>query len=418
MKLWNIRGWNHLEGDNPGIISVQEEILRLLGDVPEPHMSNWKKRLESKRDDSHFSTRLEIYLHHFFKERGWGIEIEPDLPYTCNHPDFRLRLDSSEIIVEAKTLVDSKPVEQQDTRLMSLADGLSKRLNRTVSIHPLIDLTPNLPYKRIASEVEQKASDVELAQEFTIEGEHEGYPYGLEVTIVLEDKPTPHASVGVTVGQAQDMDAGLRMRKAIIEKARRYGRPQSPLVIMVWPQTSLYHSGSDDGIALAGDLVWSESTPGNFTEIRKPNGVFTLKRNDGTARYSHVSAVGIYQFSYNHDDSCNHSLRVYHNPFADHPLDDSVFQGVPQAKVDLATGELTWTDNDCPVESTKISYSSADWTISVHHPSDGGSILHKRNCAIAQEGLPDFSQDWAVWDTEEEARKHSEPPIVRCHLCL
>ena len=413
MAIWNIRGWDHLKGSNHGVIAAREEILHLLGDVPEPHMSNWKKRLTSKLDHSHFSTRLEIYLHHFFKERGWGIEIEPDLPDTTHKPDFRLRRDDSEILVEAKSLVDSKPVEQQDTRLMSLADRLSRKLSRTVSIHPLIDLPPNLPYKGIASDIEAKASDAELAQEFIVEGEHEGYPYELEVTVIIEDKPTPSSGVGVTVGQAQDMNAGLRMRKAIIQKAGKYGKPDIPLVIMVWPQTSLYNSGpkNDDRIALAGDDDWPNDFP-------KPNGVFTLKRNDGTAHYSRVSAVGIYKFSYNYDNSHNHSLRVYHNPFADHPLDDSVFQGVPQARVDLATGELTWTDNDCPVESTKVSYSSAEWTISVHHPSGGGSIFHKRNCAITQEGLPDSSQDWAIWNTEEEAIEHSEPPIVRCKFCL
>ena len=292
MAMWNVRGWDHLKGDNPGVIAAREEILRLLGDAPEPHMSNWKNRIESQLDHSHFSIRLEIYLHHFFKERGWGIEIEPDLPDTTHKPDFRLRRNDSEILVEAKTLVDSKPVEQQDARLMSLADGLSRKLSRTVSIHPLIDLPPNLPYKRIASCIERKASDMELVQEFTVEGEHEGYSYELEVTTILEDKPTPSSGVGVTVGQAQDMDAGLRIREAIIEKSRKYGKSQVSLVIVVWPQTSLYHSGpkNDDRIALAGDGDW-------LIDFPKPNGVFTLNRTDGTARYSRIPAVGIYQFS-------------------------------------------------------------------------------------------------------------------------
>ena len=211
MALWNIRGWDHLKGGNPGVTAAREDILQMLSKVPDPHRSNWKHRLESKLDHSHFSTRLEIYLHHFFRERGWGIGIEPDLPDTSNHPDFRLRYNSSEILVEAKTLIDSKPVEQQDTRLMSLADGLSKRLSRTVSIHPLIDLPPNLPYRRIAADIHRKASDVELAREFRVEGKHEGFPYELEVTIVLEEKPTPHSGVGVTVGQAQNAGVGPRM---------------------------------------------------------------------------------------------------------------------------------------------------------------------------------------------------------------
>ncbi len=383
-------------------------------------MSNWKKRLKSKLDHSHFSTRLEIYLYHFFKERGWDIDIEPELPDTSNKPDFRLRLDGREILVEAKMLLDSKHVEGQDVRLMSLADGLSRKLKRTVSIHPLIDLPPNLPYKRIASDIERKASDVELAQAFRVEGEHEGSPYELEVTIVIEDKPTPHSGVGVTVGQAQDADTGLRMRRAIIEKAGKYGNPDVPLVIVVWPRTRLYHSGpdNDDSIALAGCVVWEESISGGFKEVRKPNGVFTLNQDNGTKRYSHVSAVGIYQFSWDRDDNHHHLLRVYHNPYADHPLDDKVFQDVPQARADLWTGQLTWTNNDYPIESNEISHSDDDWTICVYHPKDGGAVIHNRACLIARQRITDSSEDWDVWNTEKEARKHSEPPIVRCRLCL
>ena len=359
MTMLNIHGWEHLAGDNPSVVAVRENTLLQLGEVPESHRANWEKRLRSKQDHPHFSVRLELYLHHFFKERGWEIDIEPELPGTRNRPDFRLSSSEYKMLVEAKTLLDPKPVGQQDTRLKTLADELSGKLSHTVSIHPYFDLPPGLPHRHIAAEIEKRASEVEFLHEFRVAGEHQGYPYELEVTIIL-DEPTQSAGVGVTVGLAQESNAGQRMRDEIIKKAGKYGKQDVPLVIAVWPYTEHYESGpdNDDHVALAGDKVWSlptnhrgeiassdEIKKRGITEQSAYNGVFNLRRNDGTYRYSHVSAVAIYLFRYDWDNppSGRSSLRVYHNPDAECPVDSRVFQGTPQGKVNLNTGKMEWT---------------------------------------------------------------------------
>ena len=95
---------------------------------------------------------------------------------------------------------------------------------------------------------------------------------------------------------------------------------------------------------LSGDQEWLETMPGNFTERSRFNGVFNVKRHDGTRRYSHVSAVAKYQFLFDLDPphTGRSSLRVYHNPYATRPLDIDVFQGIPQGIFDFANGELQW----------------------------------------------------------------------------
>ena len=242
-------------GENPSVVAVRKEVLRQLGEVPESHRGTWEKRLRS-RDHHHFSVRLELYLHDFFKGRGWEIEIEPRLSGTSNRPEFRLRRGAQEFLVEAKALLDPKPVEQQDTRLKELADRLSGRLNRTVSIHPLYDLPSSLPNRYIAAEIEKTASDVGFHQEFRIEGQHQGSTYALEVTVVLDEKPTSTAGVSATIGQAYHADTGRRMWEAMEVKAGKYGEHDVPFVITVWPQTHLYDPDDDDSIALYGDQVW------------------------------------------------------------------------------------------------------------------------------------------------------------------
>lgn len=425
MNMWNVHGRDNLIGNKPGIVAAREELMQWLKDVPGIERDRWRNRLKSK-DHHHFSVRLELYLHHFFRERGWEIDIEPELAGADGRPDFRLRQGKHEIMVEAKALLDPESAEQQDTRLKSLSDGLSEKLSRTVSIHPLSDMPPNLPFRNIASEIENKADAVELVQEFRIEDEHVGCPYELEVTIVLEDKPTPYTDVGVTVGQAQDANAGQRMREAIIRKVktRKYGKLDTPLVIVVWPQTPLYHSGpdNDDRIALSGDDVQQETLSGEFIENSKFNGVFNLKNNDGSPRYSRISAVGIYRFSHDSRDNSHHELYVYHNPYADHPVSHSVFQGIPQGVCNVNTGQLEWLDNLRPRGANVfVSTDPKDGEgIYAHHPKDGGTVLHRDGCVELDhiDGHPLWR--WELWASEEEARKHnkSEGPIERCCKCF
>ena len=69
---FNIHGWEHLSGNHPEIVGIRKDVLQQLGEVSEPHRSVWDKRLKSKLDHSHFSVRLEIYLH------------EPDSPTDAN----------------------------------------------------------------------------------------------------------------------------------------------------------------------------------------------------------------------------------------------------------------------------------------------------------------------------------------------
>ena len=171
MGRFNIHGWEHLSGDNSEVVAARNEVLRQLRIVPEPHQSRWEKRLKSKQDHSHFSVHLEIYLHHFFKDRGWKVDIEPKLPSTCNHPDFVVRMGRDEMMVEAKTVLGAESERQQDDRLMQLIDDLSGKLNRTVLIRPMLDLPSSLPIRRIAAEIETRASKANCCRSFPFEGE-------------------------------------------------------------------------------------------------------------------------------------------------------------------------------------------------------------------------------------------------------
>ncbi len=89
------------------------------------------------------------------------------------------------------------------------------------------------------------------------------------------------------------MDIGNPVRKVIIAIAHKYGEILSPYVIAVWPKLSNHFSFGDDDdmVALYGDKGCEVLSNGQLREVVKPNAVFTAKKDDGTHRYSDISAV-------------------------------------------------------------------------------------------------------------------------------
>ena len=251
---WSARGWERLQSDNPSTVALRKRVLSWLQEVREPYRTQWDKRLRSNDGHPYFSVVLELFLHHWFVSRDWDIVIEPELPDTRNHPDFLVRRGDSRVIVEAKVLLDAENEAEQDARLMQLADEVGRKIGCTVHVHPLSELPPSLPYKRIAVQIERNAQGAELAREFVISGEHQGHTYELEVLVldVLGDEPAP-TGVGVVTGQAALSTTGSRLRVAIQEKAGKYGALDTPFVIAVWPAGFDYVQDSDDWDALLGE---------------------------------------------------------------------------------------------------------------------------------------------------------------------
>ena len=324
----------HLPDDSSKILAARHQELQLLDQVPKPTRTVWNKRFVSKEDHARFSVRLELHLYNFFIKLGWAIEIEPELRGTPNRPDFVVNTGAFEMIIEAKTVLGAKSERQQDDRLMRLAKDLSRKLSRNVSIHPMLELPSSLPNRRIAADINRQFSTIDPYQEILIEGEHQGQPYALEVTVILDDKPTPTSDVGSTLGQVVDVDIGQPVREAIKDKARKYGDLSLPFLVAVWPKLPTHFSFSDDDdlVALYGDKVWTELGGTNI----KPNGVFNIKSNDTKYRYSHVSGV-----LFCHPDR-PYPLRVYHNPFAERPVGMAVFKGASQCIIDRTIGKAQW----------------------------------------------------------------------------
>ncbi len=346
--MWDVRGWKRLTiHDDPPLVAARQEFLSWLTEVPEPHQTAWRRRLESDLDHPHYSVRLELYLHHYFKGNDWGIKIEPEMPGNPNKPDFRVMCGGDCVLVEAKTVLDEQTTAQHTQRLRQLADNLTNKLSREVIIEPLSDLPPSLPTKRIRAQIEQRANRwADEVVEFDFSDVHLGVPYTLKIVILPRGSELIEpGGVGGMVSGVHTLAIGKRIRNDLKQKAGKYGSIDVPFLIAVYGAGEFPVRTRDELDALFGDREWlvPRRGVGKVTERQKPNGFF-ISVWEGKRRHEDVSAVLFYRFKWL-EGTHVHLAHIYHNPFAQRLLSPDLFPGVPQMV--LCDGEkLKWMNGE------------------------------------------------------------------------
>ncbi len=343
--MWDVRGWESLTIHNdPPLVGAKEEFLSWLAEVPQPHQASWERRLKSKLDHPHYSVRLELYLHHYFGSNGWGIDVEPGMPGSPNTPDFKVTRGGDCIIVEAKTVLDAQADEQQTQRLRQLADDLTKKLSKTVIIEPLSDLPSSLPTKKIVPQIEERAAtQASGILEFDINDTHQNGSYSLKILILPNYSSTNEVSgVQGMISDVHNITTGSRIRRALEEKAGKYGQIDVPFLIAIYGKGEFPVRPRDEIVALFGDrgLLIPKSAKEQVIEIPRSNGFFNTIRQ-GKHYHEHISAVLFYRFKWL-SDSHIHQIHIYHNPFALRFMNPGFFPNVPQL-----VPAMKWI-NGCP----------------------------------------------------------------------
>ncbi|GEM_PF-2292029 len=332
--LWDIRGWKRLTvNEDPSLVDARKEFQAWVTEVPVPHSADVGARLRSETDDAHLSARLELYLHHYFRSNGWEVRIHPQVAYTSNRPDFLVAKGDAKLLVECRGVFDQPAVAQQDQRLRQLADETTSRLGRTVILHPLSNLPPSIPTRRIRSWIQQQqiSGNSPHLLEFDFWDDFLGHHYGVRVILLtLNDGGEALTGVHGLMSQAQTITNAQQLRAALQEKASKYGKLDVPYVIAISGEAKFPVTTKHEVDALFGDRVWNIPQPGpaTVTETRNSNGFFISRRNN-VVEYPDVSAVLVYRFKWL-DNGHKHHMHLYHNPFATRSVDTSYFPDIPQ----------------------------------------------------------------------------------------
>ena len=316
-----------------------------------------ERRLKSSHTADHFSARQELFFHHYFVSKGWGIEWDPLRPKRS--PEFLAKEDAQEIFVEARI---SNP-EAQFVQQEEFSRGLKVELEQIPLPHHVYFFA-DAPTPPLAIFNEVKDQIIEFVrrefERFLDSGASEkdvdwvsvirGTRYQITCTLYRE-QIVPQQTLNVRYSLGGSAEIGAKLYEDIEEKTNRYGELGKPYIISVWGRG--YSTVTEEKAALYGQqaIQINRDADGNLVgpaeSVIQPNGIFFI-REDGQLKYRQVSAIVFYQHTLRDEDN-EHQLRVYHNPYACHPLDLAVFPAYPQfapVENDSGNGRMEWIPSE------------------------------------------------------------------------
>ncbi|MDP3062168.1 MAG: hypothetical protein Q8O40_02985 [Chloroflexota bacterium] len=299
-------------------------------------------------ENDFFSALLELYFNHHFKSNGSNVTLHPAVAGSEEHPDYLIEGKGNSFYLEATIRHEEPEFAKQAAFARALEQEL-RRINSRHTVWP--DISAPCPHRsHLASirgflehELVLFGQSAEAEKDVTWRETTVGTSYqlgfrlkrGSGIARPLEEHPT--------WGGMSDI---LRCLYDTIDgKARKYGSLELPFVIAVWGLSSPDETGEIQTLYGKTVMQWKRDSRGDYIEgsdsvTSLPNGIFT-RLEQGKYKYSKVSAVAFYGCKLQ-KTGAEHSLRVYHNPYALRPLPSAVFQGFPQFVPQ--SGQMQWID--------------------------------------------------------------------------
>jgi hypothetical protein len=312
--------------------------------IPSGHQHEIHQRIRCGNDLEFHSAFLELYTHELLLETGHHVEIHPDLACTSRRPDFMATAtDSSTTIIECAVATEETVEERNaQARLNTFFDAINELhsldyfLNLSIEGNPETSVPERqwraeirrwietLNYDEIVSLWQQQLFD-ELPK---LKLSHEG--------LVLTVEPIPKKQsargkfgvrpIGAQLPEACWVTSRFEIGDSIKKKAKRYGDPKQPYVVVV-NCIGVHADQEEVEEALYGrDGVWSPKTSPLFTRL------------SGVAAIHHL-----FPWSVPRADIC-----LFHNPHASFPY-TSTLTALPQAR--LIDGNIDKSDGIHPRES-------------------------------------------------------------------
>lgn len=322
---------------------IRKELERWFARYPSGHEADLRARFRSSNDLQHQGAFFELFLHELLARLDCVVEIHPEVPGTSRRPEFRVETpDGTKFYLEAKAAHDQS--EEQLTaqaRIKHVYDVLNELESPDFWINAETTGRPHsqVPVSALKSFLRQqiRQSDYsELSREFTKAGlsslprwhwEHDGWAVDFFPIPKNQERGLPTGSLGIQA-EAKWLDPVSAVRKAILKKANRYGKPDLPFVIAV---NALVDDLDDAEVTevLFGDEEWVSPAPyEEFRTRRKPNGVW--RRPSG--QYTRVSAVLLCR-NLHPWNLASGNIRLYHHPGAAKPISGPLTR-LPQAVVE------------------------------------------------------------------------------------
>ena len=319
--------------NTPYWAQVRNLLESFFSRYPPEHSESLRRDFSSRLPGRHYAAWWELYLHELFLRLDYEITIHPAIEGTERKPDFGLRRDGSELLVEASVVFSGISGSEEETGAapgwMLAAFEAIENPNFFVSIHEITARgDEQLKRAEIASPTKEWLAGLDpdqVTSEYEEEGrfpvlriERRGWAVELEAWPVKpEARGQPRHRVlgsGPAMGGAVDDVSQLESKLKV--KAGRYGRPEVPYVIAV-----LSLSGFMERLDIAQALFGREAVVISDSDdagrlIRQPNGFWFRGAGPINTRVSAVlMGVGLQPWSLTRI-----APELWINPWAEHPL--------------------------------------------------------------------------------------------------
>jgi hypothetical protein len=342
--------------DTPYWAQVRNLLEDFFARYPAEHAGSLRGDFRSRLPGRHYAAWWELYLHELFLRLGYEITIHPAIEGTERKPDFGLRRDGSELLVEASVVFSGISGSEEETGAapswMLAAFEAVENSSFFVSIHEITARgEEQLKQTEIASPTEEWLAGLDpdqVTSEYEEEGrfpvlhiERRGWAVELEAWPVKpEARGRPgHRVLGSGPAMGGAVDDVSQLESKLKAKAGRYGRPEVPYVIAV-----LSLSGFMERIDIAQALFGREATVISDPDdagrlIRQPNGFWFRGTGPINTRVSAVlMGVGLQAWSLTRI-----APELWVNPWAE----NSLAEGWPFAvHTTLETGEVVSEEKD------------------------------------------------------------------------
>lgn len=340
-------------------------------------------RLRSKDDIAFYAAFWELYLHELFVRMGFDIEVHPESGKETR-PDFRMTRDGRVMYLEAvmpnpragrsneskgaKTVVDYvdaafDPDFSLSLRFVVGGGGVPSKKEVVREVEGwLANQTWNDP-SETGLDPRSPRPETELRiREWVI---------GIRAWPRPPDRrgdrrfPTIVTYPGMS-GYPAAVSAGIR--PVLDGKASKYGDLEAPYVLAVWVMSPMASESTPAealfGIALpVGDGTHSTGLP---LMVDERDGLWTPAR---PGRLSAVLSANSMHFNYS--AVCRYLPRIWHNPWAEHPIS----QDLPFGASRVSKDETSITNEPATTSPDALFELPPDW------PGDPFAWLNRRNAA-------------------------------------
>jgi hypothetical protein len=291
-------------------------------------------RLHNKSDIDFTAAYWELLLYHGLKALGFEVTCHPEIAGTTRRPDFLVENEECSFYLEAKVLGEDAVDRRRDKARNDIYHALNARVNSDdffVWIQFDQEGARPIPIGRLADATQAWLDGLDPGQvrrQTQVAGPlgatphvWQDQPSGWTVALVPILKSSSGGGmriVGLMGGGASWIDDRTPIRKALHQKAHRYGNELDRPFVVALGVLRAFADDTDVMDALFGNEVYRfDPSTGVGSSARRPDGVLIGPDGPRSRRLSAV-LVGAYVAPWL---SAATELKLWKNPWATFPLD-------------------------------------------------------------------------------------------------